>query len=149
MTRNEFCWLLAALPCAGVARAAGKVPAIHKDRKGVALSGYDAVAYFTEQKPMKGSAAFTHEWMGATWQFSSAANRDRFAADPAKYAPQFGGYCAWAVSNNYTAPADPQVWKIVDGRLYVNYNRQVQEKWQQDLAQRIANGERNWPGLHQ
>lgn len=132
---------LATLPFAGV-------DPIHKDRKGIALGGYDAVAYFLTDRPVKGTGSFTHEWMGATWLFSSADHRDRFAADPGRYAPRFGGYCAWAVSNNYTAPADPLAWKIVDGRLYLNYSRQIQEKWQQDLRARIAAGEKNWPGLH-
>jgi len=128
--------------------AADKVAPINADRTGVALGGYDAVAYFTSQQPVKGSEAYTHSWMGATWRFASAANRDRFAAAPANFAPQFGGYCAWAVSNNYTAPVDPLAWKIVDGKLYLNYSRAVQRKWEQDLTQRIKAGETNWPSLH-
>lgn len=128
--------------------AADKVPPINTDRSGVALRGYDPVAYFTRQQPMKGSEAFVYSWMGATWRFTSTENRDRFAAEPASYAPQFGGYCAWAVSNNYTAAIDPFAWKIVDGKLYLNYGPEVQRKWQQNLAERIKTGERNWPELH-
>lgn len=128
--------------------AADKVAPINADNRGVALGGYDAVAYFLNKQPMKGTETFTHSWMGATWRFASAEHRDRFAAEPLSYAPQFGGYCAWAVSNNYTAPVDPLAWKIVDGKLYLNYNRDVQTKWQQDLAERIRAGERNWPRLH-
>jgi YHS domain-containing protein len=114
----------------------------------VALKGYDAVAYFTEGKAVKGRADFQHEWMGAKWHFSSAANRDLFAKSPEKYAPQFGGYCAWAVSNNYVYDADPTLWKIVDGKLYVNYNRLAQWQWSRDMANRIKKGHENWPGLH-
>lgn len=128
--------------------ASDKVAPINADKSGVALGGYDAVAYFTQQQPIKGSASLSHSWMGATWRFTSAENRDRFAAEPANYAPQFGGYCAWAVSNNYTAPVDPLAWKIVDGKLYLNYNRDVQRKWQQNLPDRIRAGEKNWPALH-
>ena len=102
--------------------AAGKVSAVNKDGNGVAIRGYDTVAYFAGNGPVKGSEQFTHQWMGATWRFASSENRDRFAAAPESFAPQFGGYCAWAVSNNYTAPIDPAAWKIVDGKLYLNYD---------------------------
>ena len=132
---------------AGLAFAAAPVASVNQ-KSGVAVKGHDPVAYFTESRPVKGNPQFTYEWMGARWQFASAANRDTFAADPAKYAPQFGGYCAWAVSNNYTADIDPEAWKIVGGKLYLNYNKSVQRKWEQELDKRIADGERNWPGLH-
>lgn len=116
--------------------------------RGVAIKGYDPVAYFEESKPVKGSKEFTHEWMGAKWQFASAPNRDLFAASPEKYAPQYGGYCAWAVSNNYTAETDPDAWTIRDGRLFLNYSKKVQAMWLKEIEQRIAAGDRNWPGLH-
>jgi YHS domain-containing protein len=121
---------------------------VNKDRAGVALKGHDPVAYFTGQKAVKGSARFTHEWMGARWQFVTAGNRDAFAANPEQYAPQFGGYCAWAVSRGYTADIDPEAWKIVDGELYLNYSKDVQKKWEQDIPKRIEEGNRNWPKLH-
>jgi hypothetical protein len=97
---------------------------------------------------MKGSPAITHEWNGASWHFASEQSRELFKANPGKYAPQFGGYCAWAVSNNYTADADPEAWKIVNGKLYVNYNKSVQQKWEPEAAKRIEDANRNWPGLH-
>lgn len=124
------------------------VDPVNRARDGVALRGYDAVAYFKDSKPVKGSAQFEHEWMGAKWRFSSKENRDAFAASPGKYAPQFGGYCAWAVGHNYTADADPEAWRIVEGKLYLNYNRSVQQKWEQDRAKWIEDGHRNWPQLH-
>lgn len=111
----------------------------------VAVSGYDPVAYFTAGKPVEGSKAFTATWMGAEYHFASAANRDRFKADPARYAPQYGGYCAWAVSQGYTAPSDPKVWKIVDGRLYLNYDASVGRKWSTDIPGHIAKANANWP----
>jgi YHS domain-containing protein len=116
--------------------------------KGVALKGHDPVSYFKENRPVKGSPEITHAWMGATWQFASVENRDAFRANPEQYAPQFGGYCSWAVSNNYTADIDPEAWKIVDGKLYLNYNKSVRKKWEEDLHKRIEDGHRNWPNLH-
>lgn len=115
---------------------------------GVALKGHDAVAYFKEGKPVKGSKEFQHQWMGATWFFKDAANRNAFAKEPEKYAPQFGGYCAWAVSRGYTADIDPASWKIVEGKLYLNYNRQAQQMWEQDIPGNIKKGNENWPRLH-
>jgi YHS domain-containing protein len=114
---------------------------------GVAIEGTDPVAYFTESKPVEGSSDFEHEWMGATWRFVSAENRDRFAADPEKYAPQYGGYCAWAVAHGYTAKIDPEAWKIVDGKLYLNYSKDVQAQWAQDIPGNIAKGDANWPKI--
>lgn len=101
--------------------------------EGLALRGYDAVAYFTEGKAEQGTSEFSHTWGGATWHFASAANRDLFAQAPTKYAPQYGGYCSWAVSHGYTANGDPEAWKIVDGKLYLNYNLKVKEKWEENI----------------
>lgn len=114
---------------------------------GVAIKGYDPVAYFTDGKPEKGSSDFAHDWNGAEWRFASAAHRDLFKADPVKYAPQFGGYCAWAVSRGYTAGIDPDAWKIVNGRLYLNYNAKVQSQWAENIPGNIAKGEENWPKI--
>jgi YHS domain-containing protein len=112
---------------------------------GVAIKGYDPVAYFTAAKPTKGSSDHTFEWNGAKWHFASAANKDLFAAAPEKYAPQYGGYCAWAVSNGYTAPIDPDAWRIVEGKLYLNYNAEVRTKWQQDVPGNIQKADKHWP----
>ena len=113
----------------------------------LALDGYDAVAYFTENKPVKGDAAYTHTHDGVEWHFASAANRDAFIADPAKYAPQYGGHCAWATAQNKVAPGDPNVWKIVDGKLYLNYNANVQTRWEKDIPGFITTADANWPGV--
>lgn len=128
--------------------AAAPVDPINKDRQGVALKGYDPTAYFQQSKPVKGSAEFTYEWSGALWHFESAQSRDLFKANPDKYAPQYGGYCSWAVSNNYTADVDPDAWKIIDGKLYLNYSKSVQRKWEPEAAKRVVDADRNWPGLH-
>lgn len=114
---------------------------------GLAIQGYDPVAYFKAGKPVYGKAEFTFEHAGTTWQFASAANRDAFAADPARYAPQYGGYCAWAVSQGYTASTDPDAWHIEDGKLYLNYSKSVQSRWAEDIAGNIRKADTNWPGL--
>ncbi|MCH9670228.1 MAG: YHS domain-containing protein [Gammaproteobacteria bacterium] len=112
---------------------------------GPAISGFDPVAYFTEAKPVPGDAKFSADYDGATWHFSSAENLARFEADPGKYAPQYGGYCAYAVSVGKTAPIDPAAWKIVDDKLYLNYNAAIQARWAQDIPKSIAAGDGNWP----
>ena len=114
---------------------------------GLAIDGYDPVAYFVENKPVKGLAEFTAEAGGAKYRFASAANRDAFVKDPRKYAPQYGAFCAYAVSKGYTADTDPLAWKIVDGRLYLNYNAGAQKKWEEDVPGNIRKGDANWPAL--
>lgn len=128
--------------------ADSKVDPVNHDGSGVAIKGYDPVAYFTESKPVKGSSAFTHRWMNSTWWFSSAKNRDEFARMPDKYAPQYGGYCAYGVSQNHTVSIDPEAWTIVDGKLYLNYSKGVQGTWSKAVPQHIAEADRNWPALH-
>lgn len=112
---------------------------------GVAINGYDPVAYHTEQKPVAGSEAITADWNGVTWRFASEDNKAAFVATPEKYAPQYGGYCAWAVASGYTAKTDPDAFTLVDGKLYLNYSQGVQSKWRQDTAGNISKGNANWP----
>lgn len=111
----------------------------------VAVSGYDPVAYFVENRPVKGSAKISATHEGAKWYFSSAANRDKFLASPATYAPQYGGYCSWAVSQGYTASADPLAWKIVNNKLFLNYNAEIQKRWEKDIPALIEKADSNWP----
>lgn len=115
----------------------------------VAVEGYDPVAYFTQGKPVKGTEAFATRHKGAEYRFVSAANLARFKAAPATYAPQFGGYCAWAVSQNYTAKGAAQYWRIVNGKLYLNYNGDIQKKWEKNIPGLIAQGNANWPAVLQ
>lgn len=111
-----------------------------------AIGGYDPVAYFDENKPVKGSQEFSTEWNGAVWYFSSADRKARFEAEPERYAPQFGGYCAMAVSGGYTAMSSPEAFAIVDNKLYLNFDAAVQEEWSAQQDELIAAAEENWPG---
>lgn len=120
---------------------------VNTDWSKLAIKGYDPVAYFTEGRPILGDALFESEYAGAKYRFVSAANRDRFKQDPLKYVPQYGGYCAYAVSRNYTADTDPLAWRIVDGKLYLNYSRKAQQKWEEDIPGNIRKGDTNWPSL--
>jgi YHS domain-containing protein len=136
----------------GLAVAAVSVPAIAAKApvstgllNNVAVGGHDAVAYFRGGKPVLGSRDHSVQSQGAEYRFASAANRDAFQAEPARYAPQYGGYCAWAVAQGYTAPGDPKVWKIVNGKLYLNYNQDVGRKWEADVPGFIRKGDANWP----
>ena len=117
------------------------------DRGGLAAHGYDVVAYATKNAAVKGRAEFEYRWQQAIWRFESAGHRNLFAQSPETYAPQFGGYCAWAVSRGYTADVDPEAWRRVEGQLYLNYSKRVQRLWEQDVAGNIAKAEANWPGV--
>ena len=145
--RKIFAALIAAATLVAAPIAAQAEDAVYQSFFGTAIDGTDPVAYFTEGKPVEGSSEFKHEWNDATFHFSTAENRDLFAANPEKYAPQYGGYCAWAVSQGYTASTDPEAWKIVDGKLYLNYSKSVQQTWEQDIPGHIASGDANWPNV--
>ncbi len=129
--------------------SAAALSPVYSTLLGGAIRGYDPVAYFTEKKPVEGKKTFSHKWKGATWYFKSEKNRDLFRMDPEKYAPQYGGYCAYAVSQGYTAGIVPEAWKIVDGKLYLNYSKGVQRAWEQDIPGHIASADKNWPKLLQ
>ena len=115
---------------------------------GLAIRGYDPVAYFTQSRPVEGDAAHAANWQGVEWRFASAEHRERFLANPEAYAPQYGGYCAWAVAAKGEAyPIDPTAWRIVDDRLYLNFSHDVQETWEEDIPGFIERGDARWPGL--
>jgi YHS domain-containing protein len=114
---------------------------------GVAIQGIDPVAYFEQGAPIVGNPDYAYEWQDVTWWFASAEHRDQFANAPEQYAPQYGGYCAWAVSQGYLAPIDPNAWRIVEGKLYLNYNTAVQARWERDIPGHIAQADQNWPQL--
>ena len=116
-----------------------------------ALGGYDVVAYFTDTKnaPVKGDKAYFTQWNGTTWLFASAENLKRFTANPQSYAPQFGGYCAYAVSRGYTAPVEPDQFTIHQGKLYLNYNAAVNHTWRANMEGYIKSATGHWPGLLQ
>ena len=142
---------LFALAAVGVAALGAAAPATAGTTvytaEGAAIEGYDPVAYFTDGKPVPGKAEYSHDWMGVTWRFASAEHRDAFAADPAKYAPQYGGFCAWAVSEGYTAEIDPDAWHIEGGKLYLNYSKSVQERWAKNIPGNIRKADGNWPKI--
>lgn len=115
--------------------------------RGIAIHGHDPVAYFTEGKPVEGSRTYSYAWKGATWYFANAQNRDLFAKNPEKYAPQYGGYCAYAVSQGTTADIDPEAWRIVDGKLYLNLSKSIAKIWEEDIPGYIALANKNWPKL--
>jgi YHS domain-containing protein len=129
------------------APAAKPAPAIYVAADGLAVGGYDVTAYFTQGKAVRGSARYELMLRGATWRFASADGKARFQADPAAYAPQFGSYCAWAVSQGYIASGDPTQWKIVDGKLYLNFNARAKELWEADQVDAIKRGHANWPAV--
>lgn len=136
------------LPLIAAAPAAQAEPPIYTGVfSNTALQGHDPVAYFTEGKPVKGDEAFTTEYMGAEFRFASAANRDAFLADPQAYAPQYGGYCAWAMADGKHAKGDARHWRIVDGKLYLNYNKSIQKKWDADIPGFIERADTEWSDI--
>lgn len=113
-----------------------------------AVSGYDAVSFFSPDGPEKGKSEISVEYMGTLWLFADQENRDLFTGDPEKYAPQYGGFCAWAVAEKKArAPGNPKYWRVVEGKLYLNYSKSVQEQWLEDIHGHIERADRNWPAL--
>src|SRR3954447_918140 len=112
-----------------------------------AIHGYDAVAYFKEGKPVKGNPSFTYRYKDANWLFVSRENADAFKAAPEKFLPQYGGYCAYGLSEGHKAPTDPKAFTIVDNKLYLNYNLSVKEEWSKNQHQRIDAADKLWPTL--
>lgn len=146
LSRRHFMTIAAGVPIAGLmatSAAAQAGPVYAND--GIAVDGSDVVAYFTQRAPVRGSAEFSHDWSGATWHFVNATNKDAFAADPAAYAPRYGGYCAWAISEGYIASTVPEAWRIVDGKLYLNFSIRIQRRWERDIPARINAADANWP----
>lgn len=133
-----------ALALAAPAQAEGHVNATWL---GNAIEGYDAVAYHLEGRAVEGSDQFEHDWEDATWRFASAANRDLFAADPAKYAPAYGGYCAYGVSQGHKPDIDPEAWSVIEGQLYLNLSPAIQARWEQDIPGYIAKADEIWPDI--
>jgi hypothetical protein len=134
----------AALAVAPMARAAE--PRVFQSRSGT-INGIDPVAYFDGNGPVAGNPRITHDWEGATWQFATVDNRDAFAAEPDRFAPAFGGYCAYAASRGYLAPTIPEAWSIHEGRLYLNASLRARRLWTNELPGVIALGEANWPAI--
>jgi YHS domain-containing protein len=122
---------------------------VNIDSKGVAIKGYDPVAYFTMDKPVKGNNNFEYEWKGVKWRFSKENHKKLFIDDPEKYAPRYGGYCAYGVAVDALFDIKPDAWSIVDGKLYLNKNLDVRDTWKKDIPGNIKKADMNWPGLLQ
>lgn len=133
-------WITVAIAVAGSAHAGEFF-----EKEGVAIRGYDAVAYFAEGKAAKGAPEYMAAYKGSTFHFTSAANRDAFIADPAKYAPQYGGFCAFGMAGGYKAAIDPAAFRVIDGKLYLNYNAAVQAKWAADIPGYVGKADARWP----
>jgi len=126
---------------------AAPLPPVNMTRDGIAIKGYDPVAYFTDSKPVKGDSHYAYTWNGAKWLFANQEHMDLFGKDPEKYAPRYGGYCAYAVSQGSTADIDPDAWDIIDGKLYLNLDKKVQGIWRQDIKGYIEKADQNWPAV--
>ncbi len=127
---------------------AGEQSEIYANWRGYAIKGYDPVAFHKDSKPIKGSKKYQFRWKDAKWRFASAEHRDLFKANPEKFAPRYGGYCAWAVSQGYTASVDPKnAWTIVEDKLYLNYSVEIKREWEKDIPGNIKKADTNWPGV--
>ena len=138
--------LLFILSTVSCARTTAVAP-VNTTPEGLAIKGYDPVAYFTQNRPVQGSADFEYLWNGAKWRFASAEHRDLFMADPEKYAPRYGGYCAYAISQGKTADIDPDAWTVFEGRLYLNLNKEVQGLWEKNMRGYIHKADEKWPRM--
>ena len=147
MMRAALTLIAALMLAAPAAVAEVKDPEIFTDMHGRALKGYDAVAYHLERKPVKGSEDFAYEWKDAVWLFSSAENRDRFIADPDRWAPQYGGYCAWGIAKDRVVGINPTIFRIFDDKLYLNLNMKVHKEWLGSHHGFIANADEKWPEI--
>jgi YHS domain-containing protein len=143
--RKQICLILIFVSAPFWALAANNL--INTGKGGPAIHGYDPVAYFNAGKPVQGQADLSYAWSGATWLFSSAANRQAFIDDPQRYAPQFGGFCAYAVSFAQFADVDPEAWTIRDGKLYLNYSKHIRDTWRPRADEFIGDAEQVWPDM--
>ena len=139
--RRLACGLAFGLSLAGFTAVAAEA------RPRLAIKGYDPVSYFTPGKPMPGSADITYEWDGARWQFADTAHRELFESDPDAYAPQYGGYCMLGMVTGNRGDINPEVWAIVDGKLYLTYDQESVDEWRQNQAANIAQADQNWANL--
>ena len=127
--------------------ASAQTKTLHNLDKGVAIQGYDPVAFFIDHKPVKGEVAFTSKYNGAVYEFASQAHKDLFDKEPAKYEPAFGGYCAYGVSRDKLVSIDVDAFQIVDGKLLLQYSKSVRDKFNADQKGTLMKANQNWPGL--
>ena len=149
LLRHMLIALLTIVPLASVPAQANelKSPEIWTDMHGHALKGYDAVAYHLERRPVKGDPAYAVKWKKATWLFANAKNRDAFLANPTKWAPQYGGYCAWGIAEDRTVGINPKIFRIFEGKLYLNLNMKVHREWLEKRHAFISRANEKWPNI--
>lgn len=153
VARLLFTSVLLVLATLGQVSAAERINTLEKqglfsyEPSGIAVRGYDTVAYFTEGKPVKGSDDFTTDWQGATWKFSSQEHLDLFTAHPEQYAPQYGGYCAYGVAQESLVKIEPDQWTIYDDKLYLNYNAKLNAEWKKDIPGYIETADKLFESL--
>lgn len=146
LSRRTALTLVSAAAAAHFARPAlARQPQVYAEA-GVAIDGTDPVSYFRDGRPVPGRPEHALDWNGARWLFASAGTRAAFREEPARFAPRYGGYCAYAMSKGHVAPTVPEAWSIVDDRLYLNFSLDVREIWKQDIAGNIRAADANWPG---
>lgn len=132
--------------CSNFASAANKT-LVNIDKTGLGLKGYDPVAYFTENRPVKGDPQFVSTYNGVRYQFASAADKNAFDANPSKYEPQFGGFCAYAASEGHTAKIEPDAFEVLNGRLLLQYDRDIRERFDKEPQGRLKKADSNWPAI--
>jgi len=151
MTRRKHILILAAILTVGSASISAPSfaaePAVYTSwRNNIGAGGYDVVSFFSGV-PAEGNAEFIAEYMGAEWQFATQANLDLFQTNPEAFAPQYGGYCAWALAKGKLAKGRPEYWSVEDGKLYLNFNKKIKKRWDADKANFIIQGDANWPNV--
>lgn len=142
--RNYFLFIISSLLLAACGNPA--TTKVYSTDNG-AIDGYDPVAFFTDSAAVKGDKAFTTEWNGASWCFSSAENLEAFKANPEKFAPQYGGFCAYGTADGHLSPTQADTWTVLNNKLYFNYNQKVKDRWMQDQKGYIEKADKNWPEL--
>lgn len=150
MTLSRRVFLIGASAVLVARPAFAKEPRWYNNGSGYGADGADVVAYFSLDASAKGVAGIAEhsvDWNGSRWRFANAEHLAAFTANPEKYAPQFGGYCSWAVSQGYTAHGDKNAWSIENGKLYLNYNNRIRKRWLRDVSNFISQGEANWPRI--
>lgn len=142
---KKISFIAAGILLVALSATAQQSPVFEKSDK--AIRGYDPVAYFTQNKPVPGKEEFVYSWNNSNWYFSSQLNLNLFKTNPEKYAPQYGGYCAYGLSNGYKASTVPEAWTIENGKLYLNYSIKVREMWDKNRQERIEKADKYWPGI--
>nr|WP_321254188.1 YHS domain-containing (seleno)protein [uncultured Ruegeria sp.] len=145
LTRRFFIGAMAAIKFAPAVQA--QDAPVYFATGGAAMAGYDPVSYFVDDAPVLGHAEHSLMWKGVEWHFASAENQERFERDPRAFAPQFGGYCAYAMALGLLSSTDPLAWKVVDGRLYLVHSLAIEKVWQEDMALNIRLAEEHWPSV--